>query len=149
VHSKAPYARAHHRSISGIGDARLYSETDFKWRASWANRFGQDRASMATRWGGFQGLEQEDAAVALSMGPIFDRTREHLVPADAAVIHLRRILLTAARDAAAGKAPPRLPELARVTGIADTDLAPGAKWQTLVPHNHARREDERLAEYAE
>jgi hypothetical protein len=37
----------------------------------------------------------------------------------------------------------------RVTGIADTDLAPGAKWQALVPHNHARREDERLAENAE
>jgi len=149
VHAKEPYARAHHRSISGIGDARLYSEADFKWRASWENRFGQDRAIMDMHWGGFRGLEQEDAAVSLSMGKIFDRSKEHLVPADAAVIHTRRILLTAARDAADGKAPPKLPSLKRVTGIADTDLPEGTAWQTLVPHHGKRRENAALAEYAE
>jgi len=138
VHSKAPYARAHHRSLSGIGDLNLYSERDFKWRATWENRFGQDRASMKERWGGFRGLEQEDAAVALSMGPIFDRTREHLVPADAAVVHLRRLLLTAARDMAEGMQPPQLPSVARITGVADTDLSSDAKWQDLVPHHVAR-----------
>jgi phenylpropionate dioxygenase-like ring-hydroxylating dioxygenase large terminal subunit len=149
VHSKQPYQRAHHRSISGIGDERLYSETDFKWRATWDNRFGQDRSTMGTRWGGFVGLEQEDAAMSLSMGPIFDRTKEHLVPSDAAVIYLRRILLTAARDAAAGKAPPKLPSVKKVTGIADTDLAPGQAWQSLVPDHGHRRENADLAEYAE
>ena len=148
VHGKAPDARAHHRSLSGIGDPNLYSERDFKWRATWENRFGQDRASMKERWGGFCGLEQEDAAVALSMGPIFDRTREHLVPADAAVVHLRRLLLTAARNMAAGTEPLRLPSVARITGVADTDLSPGAKWQDLVPHHAARRESA-LADPAE
>jgi hypothetical protein len=83
------------------------------------------------------------------MGPIFDRSKEHLVPADAAVIHLRRILLTAARDAAAGKSPPKLPSVKKVTGIADTDLAPGQAWQSLVPDHGHRRENAELAEYAE
>jgi phenylpropionate dioxygenase-like ring-hydroxylating dioxygenase large terminal subunit len=138
VHGAVPYERKHHRSLSGIGDPNLYSERDFKWRGSWENRFGQDRAAMKERWGGFGGLEQEDAAVSLSMGPIFDRTREHLVPADAAVVHTRRVLLTMARDAAAGREPPRLPSMARIAGIADTELAPGQKWQDLVPHHRAR-----------
>ncbi len=147
VHSKTPYERAHHRSLSGIGDERLYSETDFKWRATWENRFGQDRSTMKDRWGGFAGLEQEDAAVALSMGPIFDRTKEHLVPADAAVIHTRRVLLTAARALAADRPPPALPSMAKITGVADTELAAGATWQSLVPHHRVRTET--LAELAE
>ena len=140
VHGNAAYDRAHHRSLSGIGDPRLYSESDFRWRATWENRMGQDRRAMKERWGGFRGLEQEDAAVALSMGPIFDRTREHLVPADAAIVHLRRLLLTAARGLADGIEPPILPSVARIKGVADTDLVPGAKWQDLVPHHSARRE---------
>lgn len=147
IHAKEPYARAHHRSLSGIGDARLYSETDFKWRATWENRFGQDRSTMAERWGGFAGLEQEDAAVALSMGPVFDRTKEHLVPADAAVILTRRVLLTAARALAAGTEPGPLPSMARITGVADTELRPGTPWQSLVPHHRARTDA--LAELAE
>jgi hypothetical protein len=62
-------------------------------------------------------------------------------PADAAVVHLRRLLQTAARDMADGTEPPRLPSMARITGVADTDLSSGAKWQDLVPHHVARRED--------
>jgi phthalate 4,5-dioxygenase len=140
VHGNAPYDRAHHRSLSGIGDPRLYSERDFRWRATWENRFGQDRTTMKEHWGGFRGLEQEDAAVALSMGPIFDRTREHLVPADAAIVHMRRLLLTAARGIVEGVEPPRLPSVARIKGVADTYLAPGARWQDLVPHHNSRLE---------
>jgi hypothetical protein len=142
------YSRTHARTISGIGDPRLYSESDFKWLGSWENRFGQDRNKMKDSWGGLTGLEQEDAAMSLSMGPIFDRTREHLVPADAAIVHMRRILLTAARGISAGKAPPKLPSVKRIRGIADTELAPGAKWQDLVPDHGARRE-ETLAELSE
>ena len=61
------------------------------------------------------------------------------MPADAAVVHLRRLLLTAARDMAAGTEPPRLPSMARITGVADTDLTSGAKWQDLVPQHYAWR----------
>ena len=138
VHANGPYTRAHHRSVSGIGEAPFYSESDFKWRATWENRFGQKRETMAQSWSGFVGLEQEDAAVSLSMGPIVDRTREHLVPADAAVVHCRRLMLQVARDCAAGKPAPRLPSMRHVAGIADTDLPDGTPWQSLAPAHTAR-----------
>ena len=67
--------------------------------------------TMKESWSGFKGLEPEDAAVALSMGPIYDRTREHLVPADAAVVHMRHLLLEAARAMEAGGDAPPLPDL--------------------------------------
>jgi hypothetical protein len=27
----------------------------------------------------------------------------------------------------------------KIAGVADTDLAPGVRWQDLVPHHYARR----------
>ena len=48
---------------------------------------------MKTNWTGLRGLEQEDAVISLSMGPIFDRSKEHLVAADRAVMRLRRRIL--------------------------------------------------------
>jgi hypothetical protein len=38
-----------------------------------------------------------------SMGPIVDRTKEHLTTADVAVIHARRLLLSAIDDMEAGR----------------------------------------------
>jgi hypothetical protein len=43
--------------------------------------------------------------MAEGMGPILDRTREHLVPADTAVITFRRLMLQQARAVAAGETP--------------------------------------------
>ena len=51
-------------------------------------------------------LLEEDAAVQTSMGPILDRTKEHLASGDAAVAHTRRVLLDALRAAEAGELPP-------------------------------------------
>jgi len=59
------------------------------------NNWMQDRAKMrAGSWSGLDGLGQEDSAVNLSQGPILDRTKETLVPADVACIHVRKILLS-------------------------------------------------------
>jgi phthalate 4,5-dioxygenase len=43
-----------------------------------------------------------------SMGPIYDRTTEHLGTSDAAIIAARRRLLQAVRGLARGEAPPGL-----------------------------------------
>ena len=56
-------------------------------------------------WSGISGIMSEDMACQESMGPIYDRTREHLGAADRAVIHMRRVMLQAARDLAASHAP--------------------------------------------
>jgi phenylpropionate dioxygenase-like ring-hydroxylating dioxygenase large terminal subunit len=65
--------------------------------------------------------------------------RARIVLADAAIVQLRRLLLTTVRDLAAGKEPPQLPNMKKIAGVAGTDLAPGGRWQDLVPHHYARR----------
>ena len=53
---------------------------------------------------GFTGnLLQEDMVTQASMGPIVDRTKEHLSTADVAVIQARRLLLQALDDMEAGR----------------------------------------------
>jgi phthalate 4,5-dioxygenase oxygenase subunit len=70
--------------------------------------YGQDREAMKNgHFSGFVGnLIQEDTVTQASMGPIVDRTREHLSSSDVAIIHARRILLDAVAMAEAGKPPP-------------------------------------------
>ena len=58
----------------------------------------------------FSGLENvtpiQDGAMQESMGAICDRTKEHLGASDAAIVHLRRRLLNAARELEKNKIPP-------------------------------------------
>ena len=63
-------------------------------------------AQRTASFSGIHGVRAQDAMAVESCGPIVDRTREHLGASDRAVIALRRRLLCAARDAAAGRAPP-------------------------------------------
>jgi len=73
-----------------------------------SNRWGQDRTLLDTgHFTGFgRNLLEEDAAVQTSMGPILDRTKENLSSSDAAVAHLRRMLLDALTAAETGELPP-------------------------------------------
>ena len=77
----------------GLDDARFWNERDCEFRASWDSGMNQDRDRMHENWSGFSGIEQEDAVIAVSMGPVVDRTKEYLVAADQAVVYLRRRLL--------------------------------------------------------
>jgi phthalate 4,5-dioxygenase len=47
----------------------------------------------------------QDRAIQESMGPIVDRSKEHLGPADKAIIQMRRLLLQAVKTVAAGATP--------------------------------------------
>ena len=55
---------------------------------------------------GIKGINQQDRAVQESMGPIVDRTREHLGPADKAITIARRMLLAAVEAVERGEQPP-------------------------------------------
>jgi phthalate 4,5-dioxygenase oxygenase subunit len=55
---------------------------------------------------GIQGISEQDAAIQDSQGRIHDRTREMLGPTDLGVSSFRALMLGAARDLAAGTAPP-------------------------------------------
>jgi phthalate 4,5-dioxygenase oxygenase subunit len=71
-----------------------------------ANLHLQDRAAMRRGdWTGIEGVNSQDFAVVESMGPIVDRTREHLGVSDVAVIRMRRRMLDAVRAFQAGASP--------------------------------------------
>ena len=55
---------------------------------------------------GIRDFVSQDLAVTESMGPIYDRSNEHLGTTDRAVVRMRRLLLKAARDLADGIEPP-------------------------------------------
>ena len=57
---------------------------------------------------GIKGINQQDRAVQESMGPIVDRTKEHLGPADKAISIARRLLLAATDAVERGEEPPGL-----------------------------------------
>jgi phthalate 4,5-dioxygenase len=120
-----------------LGSPRHYADGVFQGTAD--NHWHQDRSAMREgSFSGFDGVALADFSVTTGMGPVFDRRREHLVPADQLVIRMRRKLLDAARDLAAGIEPamPGREELLRVQA-GDGPLEDGAAWQTLVPGNMA------------
>lgn len=93
---------------SGIGEL----DDDFHMEGHVGNTWNQDRRSMdRKRWGGsssFSGLrgnQAEDLAIQESMGPIYDRTREHLGSSDLAISRFRRFMIDAASRDAQGEGP--------------------------------------------
>src|SRR5207248_748349 len=74
----------------------------FRFVPDSSNDFNIDRQLQRTGegGGGFSGIREllmQDAAMTTSMGPIFDRTKEHLGSADAMVIQVRRRLMNAVK----------------------------------------------------
>ena len=80
---------------------------DYRLTRSPANRYRQDRASMKTQT--FTGMgfnfQAHDAFATESAGPTQDRTAEHLVSSDKAIIAARKLLLNAINDVRQGKDP--------------------------------------------
>jgi phthalate 4,5-dioxygenase oxygenase subunit len=54
---------------------------------------------------GIDGINIQDRAIQESMGRVVDRSREHLGPADKAIIQARRLLLGAVKTVEAGGTP--------------------------------------------
>jgi phthalate 4,5-dioxygenase oxygenase subunit len=73
-----------------------------------ANDYLIDRAlqSSGQSYTGMKGLGTQDCAIQESMGPIAERGAEHLLASDAAIVKIRRLLLQALKDYAAGKPLP-------------------------------------------
>jgi phthalate 4,5-dioxygenase len=72
-----------------------------------ANNYLQDREMQRkTNFSGIEEFLNQDACVTESMGPIMDRTKEHVGVSDSYVIQVRRFLLKAVKDVEGGKAPP-------------------------------------------
>jgi hypothetical protein len=100
----------------------------------------QDREAMASgrSFAGYRGGNRiQDAAVQVSEGTIYDRRKEHLVPADLAIIRMRRLLTDSMKLMEEGKQPLGLGEgydFSNVRGAAAV-VDVGTRWQDLVPGN--------------
>lgn len=121
---------------SGLMEERFYKDNHFV--ASWEGNFHQDRAAMRAKqsWTGFHGITQEDAVMTMSMGPIYDRSTEHLVAADGSLVRLRQRLLESVQLCKTGEAPLAvgLADLTHMRGF-DCDIPDDASWRSLAAHH--------------
>ena len=88
---------------------RRQIDADYRRVRNMRNHYLQDREIQKTRT--FTGIEDflnHDACATETMGPIFDRSREHLGLSDKGVIAVRRFLLEAARGFGEGQEPPHV-----------------------------------------
>lgn len=132
THADRPISFEDLTRVHGLDDERFWSPEDCWFRASWDDRLGQDRASMDESWTGHRGIQREDVVIAMSSEPIIDRSKEHLVAADQAVVRLRRRMMDAIRLTEAGEPPPGLlvSDLTKVLA-SDQDIARDARWQDI------------------
>ena len=90
---------AEDRLERGLGNGPLHVDPKtFRSFQNRTNNYGLDRAVQKTEsYTGIDGINQQDRALQESMGPIVDRSREHLGPADKAIIQARKLLREAVR----------------------------------------------------
>ncbi|MEX2490961.1 MAG: Rieske 2Fe-2S domain-containing protein [Nitrospirales bacterium] len=78
----------------------------FRSRRNMRNKWLIDRnVQKYETFTGIEGINTQDRAVQESMGPIVDRSKEHLGPADRAIIAARKLLLEAVRTVQDGGEP--------------------------------------------
>jgi phthalate 4,5-dioxygenase len=95
------------RTEARLGNGPLdVDQTTFRCRKNRDNDYLLDRAVQKTEtFTGIDGVNVQDRAIQESMGAIVDRSREHLGPADKAIIQARRLLLQAVRTVQDGGTP--------------------------------------------
>ena len=87
--------------------SRAELTADYRLTRNASNRYQQDRDSMNTQT--FTGMgvnfQAHDAFATESQGQVQDRTAEHLVTSDKAIVAARKLLLNAMKDAKEGRDP--------------------------------------------
>ncbi len=137
VHGTTPITESKILELLGLDDLQYYDPKTCYLTMNPRNRFGQSRERMQESWTGLRGVEIEDAAIALSQGPLYDRAKEHLVPADQAVVRVRRTLLASVKRVMNGEAPLGVGLDLRGVSACDSQMEEDGVWQELVPsHQH-------------
>jgi nitrite reductase/ring-hydroxylating ferredoxin subunit len=126
------------RVVDGLARPLQYLPTTSDWQGRWratmnySNDWGMDREWQRNgSFTGIRGIPLQDQAIQEGMGPLLDRTLEHLASSDRMVMLTRRRLLDAAlafREK--GELPEVLdqPALARGTAGGDVVVAAGTAW---------------------
>ncbi|MBV9248796.1 MAG: aromatic ring-hydroxylating dioxygenase subunit alpha [Acetobacteraceae bacterium] len=91
----------------GLGNGPLHVDpVTFRSKANRANDYMLDRAVQKDEsFTGIDGINVQDRAIQESMGRIVDRSKEHLGPADKAIIQARKLLRQAVSTVQSGGAP--------------------------------------------
>jgi len=115
---------------------QLYTLPDYLSRKNKANNYGFDPLEQKTRTFTGMGFDinVHDQWAVEGQGPIHDRTREHLVDSDKAIVAYRKMLMDAIRQVETGSASPLMVLDAgtarRLTGPITVDgIAATADWQ--------------------
>ena len=91
----------------GNGPDHVEQHGEFRSLRNKRNNWLIDRQIQKTEtFTGIEGINTQDRAVQESMGPVVDRSQEHLGPADRAIIAARRLLLQAITTVQDGGDPP-------------------------------------------
>tara|TARA_B100000315_G_C14592443_1_gene596687 strand:- start:5025 stop:6326 length:1302 start_codon:yes stop_codon:yes gene_type:complete len=91
-----------------LGPEGIWGDLDDNYHAlqNSSNRYMFDlERQRKTNFSGIQGVRNQDAAVVESMGPIVDRTQEHLGHSDSGIAMFRRLMLRLANELADGREP--------------------------------------------
>jgi nitrite reductase/ring-hydroxylating ferredoxin subunit len=108
----------------------LSIEQNFRKRINRDGRWGINRRTQRSEtFTGIEGINTQDHAVQESMGPISNRSREHLGPSDKTIIALRQVLLRAVRTVEDGGDPPGLAPLRPTLRGIEKILPAGADWR--------------------
>jgi phthalate 4,5-dioxygenase len=92
--------------VAGNGVSDMDAANNFRKLRNKDQHWGIDReAQRMENFTGIKGVNTQDHAVQESMGPIVDRSKEHLGPADKAVIAARQLLIRAIETVADGGTP--------------------------------------------
>jgi phthalate 4,5-dioxygenase oxygenase subunit len=102
-----------------------------KLKASLANDYFIDRQKQKTQtFTGIRGINTQDFALQEGMGPVVDRSKEHLGTSDKAIITLRQQLLEAVNAVAAGEDPRGIdPATYENVRPYDAVVPPGKDWR--------------------
>jgi phenylpropionate dioxygenase-like ring-hydroxylating dioxygenase large terminal subunit len=108
-------------------------QTTFRSQRNRHNNYLLDRQAQKTRnFTGIEGINTQDRAVQESMGRIVDRSREHLGPADRAIIQARRLLLQAVETVQEGGTPRGIEPTYYTMQAAEGVLPRAADWRDLL-----------------
>jgi phthalate 4,5-dioxygenase len=122
------------RAETRLGNGPLdVDQTTFRSRRNRDNNYLLDRHVQKTEtFTGIDGVNVQDRAVQESMGAIVDRSREHLGPADRAVIQARRLLLDAVRAVGKGETPRGVGSSYYSLRAGESILPRDTDWRTLL-----------------
>ena len=134
------------RYDDSAGPEHVYEDQGFRKKRNKDNNWLIDRQAQKTRsFTGVRGINTQDHAIQESMGPIADRTTEHLGTVDKAVIAARGLLLQAIKTSEAGEDTPGVaPTYYKLRAI-EKIVPSGANWRDeLLPEMYLQEPRGRL-----